>query len=86
MLDIWTLMTIFMLACFVGYFVVWGVTPALYSPLMSVTNAVSAVIIIGAFLSAGTLEMNITKIIGLTAVFLASVNILADLLFHTACF
>lgn len=75
MSDIWTLLTILMLACFVGYFVVWGVTPALHSPLMSVSNAVSGIIIIGALITAGGTEMNISKIFGLIAVFLASVNI-----------
>ena len=67
MSDIWTLLTILMLACFVGYFVVWGVTPALHSPLMSVSNAVSGIIIIGALITAGGTEMNISKIFGLIA-------------------
>lgn len=76
MIDIWTLLTIFTLACFVGYFVVWGVTPALHSPLMSVTNAISGVVIIGALIIAGRTEMSFeNKILGLVAVFLASVNI-----------
>ena len=44
-MDIWTLLTILTLACFVGYFVVWGVTPALHSPLMSVSNAISGIVI-----------------------------------------
>ena len=51
-MDIWMLLTIFMLACFVGYFVVWGVTPALHSPLMSVSNAISGVVIVGALIIA----------------------------------
>ena len=75
MTDIWTLLTILVLACFVGYFVVWGVTPALHSPLMSVSNAISGIIIIGALITAGVAEMNPSKIFGLIAVFLASVNI-----------
>lgn len=75
MTDIWTLLTIWVLACFVGYFVVWGVTPALHSPLMSVSNAISGIIIIGALITAGVAEMNTSKIFGLIAVFLASVNI-----------
>ena len=53
MTDIWTLFTILTLACFVGYFVVWGVTPALHSPLMSVSNAISGIVIVGALITAG---------------------------------
>lgn len=68
-------LTVFFLACIIGYYVVWSVTPALHSPLMSVTNAISSVIIVGALLAAGPLDMNISKIFGLLAVTLASVNI-----------
>ncbi len=75
MSDIWMLMTVLMLACFVGYFVVWGVTPALHSPLMSVSNAISGVVIVGALITAGVVGMNDSKIIGLIAVVLASINI-----------
>ena len=75
MIDIWMLFTILVLACFVGYFVVWGVTPALHSPLMSVSNAISGVVIVGALLTAGTPEMSSHKILGLIAVVLASINI-----------
>lgn len=75
MIDIWMLFTILILACFVGYFVVWGVTPALHSPLMSVSNAISGVIIVGALITAGTLEISTHKILGLIAVVLASINI-----------
>ncbi len=67
-------LTVFALACFVGYYVVWRVTPALHSPLMAVTNAISSVIIVGALLAAGPLESSATGI-GLLAVFLASINI-----------
>ncbi len=74
-MDIWTLMTIFVLACFVGYFVVWGVTPALHSPLMSVSNAISGIVIIGALTLAGAENMDESKIFALLAVFLAAVNI-----------
>lgn len=74
-MDIWTLLTIFTLACFVGYFVVWGVTPALHSPLMSVSNAISGIVIVGALITAGISEMNTPKILGLIAVFLAATNI-----------
>ena len=75
MIDIWMLFTILVLACFVGYFVVWGVTPALHSPLMSVSNAISGVVIVGALITAGTPEMSSHKILGLIAVVLASINI-----------
>lgn len=74
-MDNWTLLTIFTLACFVGYFVVWGVTPALHSPLMSVSNAVSGIVIIGALIAAGSKTSEIAETLGLIAVMLASVNI-----------
>ncbi len=67
--------TVFVLAVFVGYHVVWRVTPALHSPLMSVTNAVSSVIIVGALIAAGPAEMHFSKVMGFLAVVLASVNI-----------
>ena len=69
------LLTIFVLACFVGYYVVWKVTPALHTPLMSVTNAISSIIIVGAILATGTALSNTTSIIGYLAVFIASINI-----------
>ena len=69
------LLTIFALACFVGYYVVWRVTPALHSPLMAVTNAVSSVIIVGALLAAGLQGMGAAQIFGFIAVALAAVNI-----------
>jgi NAD(P) transhydrogenase subunit alpha len=68
-------LTVFALACFVGYYVVWRVTPALHSPLMSVTNAVSSVIIVGALVAAGPGGVSVSKIVGFTAVTLAAVNI-----------
>ncbi len=68
-------LTVFMLACFVGYYVVWRVTPALHSPLMAVTNAVSSVIIVGAILAAGLSSDGMARTLGLLAVCLASVNI-----------
>jgi NAD(P) transhydrogenase subunit alpha len=68
-------LTVFVLACFVGYYVVWRVTPALHSPLMSVTNAVSSVIIVGALIAAGPAELTFSKVMGFIAVILASVNI-----------
>ncbi len=69
------LLTILTLACFVGYFVVWGVTPALHSPLMSVSNAISGIIIIGALLISGSEISGLPKLLGLLAIVLASVNI-----------
>ncbi len=68
-------LTIFVLAVFVGYFVVWSVTPALHTPLMSVTNAISSVIIVGALIAAGPADASFSKIAGLIAIGLASVNI-----------
>ena len=68
-------LTVFVLAVFVGYYVVWRVTPALHSPLMSVTNAVSSVIIVGALIAAGPLSIRFAKIMGFIAVTLAAVNI-----------
>ena len=67
--------TIFVLAVFVGYYVVWNVTPALHSPLMGVTNAISSVIIVGALIAAGPSDMSLSKVFGFIAVVLASVNI-----------
>ena len=69
------LLTVFVLAVFVGYYVVWNVTPALHSPLMSVTNAISSVIIVGALIAVGPLDMNFSKVMGFLAVTLASINI-----------
>ena len=68
-------LTVFVLAVFVGYHVVWRVTPALHSPLMSVTNAISSVIIVGALIAAGPLGISFAKIMGFVAVTLAAVNI-----------
>ncbi len=68
-------LTIFALAVFVGYHVVWRVTPALHSPLMSVTNAISSVIIVGALIAAGPLGLSFAKTAGFVAVTLAAVNI-----------
>ena len=69
------LVVIFVLAVFVGYYVVWSVTPALHSPLMGVTNAVSSVIIVGAIIAAGPGAFTLSKFLGFLAVILASVNI-----------
>jgi NAD(P) transhydrogenase subunit alpha len=73
--DFWYLMTVFVLAVFVGFYVVWSVTPALHSPLMAVTNAVSSVIIVGAILAAGPSLFGPPTVLGFVAVVLASVNI-----------
>jgi NAD(P) transhydrogenase subunit alpha len=70
-----SLLTIFALACFIGYYVVWRVTPALHSPLMAVTNAISSVIIVGALIAAGTALFDFSQIMGVVAVALAAVNI-----------
>ena len=69
-------LTVFVLACFVGYYVVWRVTPALHSPLMGITNAISSVIIVGAIIALGAQEASgFSKFLGFLAVTLASVNI-----------
>lgn len=68
-------LTVFIMACFVGYYVVWKVTPALHSPLMSVTNAISSVIIVGALIAAGPAITSISTTFGFLAVILASINI-----------
>ena len=69
------LFTVFVLACFIGFYVVWSVTPALHSPLMSVTNAISSVIIVGGLIAAGPVGFDFSKTMGFLAVTLASVNI-----------
>lgn len=68
-------LTVLVLATFVGYYVVWRVTPALHSPLMAVTNAISSVIIVGALLAAGASHVGFSQTMGFLAVVLASVNI-----------
>jgi NAD(P) transhydrogenase subunit alpha len=77
-------LAIFVLAIFVGYFVVWAVTPALHTPLMSVTNAISSVIVVGALLAVGVSQVADTdwtsKIFGFLALILASVNIFGGFL------
>ena len=74
------LLTIFLLACFVGYYVVWNVTPALHSPLMAVTNGISSVIIVGAMLATGLSHGFLPHLFGFLAVTLASVNIFGGFL------
>ena len=73
-------LTVFALACFVGYYVVWRVTPALHSPLMAVTNAISSVIIVGALIAAGPADISFASVMGFFAVILASVNIFGGFL------
>jgi NAD(P) transhydrogenase subunit alpha len=68
-------LTVFVLACFVGYYVVWRVTPALHSPLMAVTNAISSVIIVGALLAVGPGGFSFAKVMGFFAIALAAINI-----------
>jgi NAD(P) transhydrogenase subunit alpha len=69
-----TNLMVFVLAVFVGYHVVWNVTPALHTPLMSVTNAISSVIVVGAILAAGSGRMDSGTMLGVIAVILAGVN------------
>ncbi len=69
------LFAVFLMACFVGYYVVWNVTPALHSPLMAVTNAISSVIVVGAILAVGLGDSAWARFFGFIAVMLASVNI-----------
>ena len=78
-MDFISILSIFVMACFVGYYVVWSVTPALHTPLMAVTNAISSVIIVGALIAsaaAGSAQgSEASKWLGLLAVTMASVNI-----------
>lgn len=67
--------TIFTLACFVGYYVVWKVTPSLHTPLMSITNAISGIIIIGAMIASSSTIFGISSIFGFIAAFFAAINI-----------
>lgn len=67
---------VFILACFVGYFVVWKVTPALHTPLMAVTNAISGVIVVGAMIALGSIvEFNTISVLSFIAIIIASINI-----------
>jgi NAD(P) transhydrogenase subunit alpha len=74
-MDFISILTIFVLACFIGYYVVWAVTPALHTPLMAVTNAISSVIIVGALVAAAAAGVPGAKWLGLLAVVFASINI-----------
>lgn len=75
-----TNLIIFVLAIYVGYHVVWTVTPALHTPLMAVTNAISAIIIVGAMLAAGLTEGILAQVMGTLAVILAAVNVFGGFL------
>ena len=83
-MDFISILSIFVLACFVGYYVVWSVTPALHTPLMSVTNAISSVIVVGALLAVGVpiIESGSTvaRIFGFVALVFASINIFGGFL------
>ncbi len=68
-------LTVFVLACFVGYYVVWKVTPALHTPLMAVTNAISGIIIVGAIIALGPDGEGLSHLAGFIAVVIASINI-----------
>ena len=74
-MDFISILSIFVMACFVGYYVVWSVTPALHTPLMAVTNAISSVIIVGALVASAAAGSVTSKWLGLLGVVLASVNI-----------
>jgi len=74
-------LTVFILACFVGYFVVWKVTPALHTPLMAVTNAISGVIIVGAIIALGsTTSFSLISVLSFFAIIIASINIFGGFL------
>jgi NAD(P) transhydrogenase subunit alpha len=73
-------LTVFVLAIFIGYHVVWNVTPALHTPLMAVTNAISGIIIVGAMLAAGPEKLDIGTVLGLVALTLAAVNVFGGFL------
>ena len=74
-MDFISILSIFVMACIVGYYVVWSVTPALHTPLIAVTNAISSVIIVGALIASAAGGSATSKYLGLLAVVLASVNI-----------
>jgi len=74
-MEIMYLLTIFVLASFVGYFVIRGITPSLHSPLMSVSNAISGIVVVGAIISFESAENFYAEILSLSAIFLAAINI-----------
>ena len=78
-MDFISILSIFVLACFVGYYVVWSVTPALHTPLMAVTNAISGIIILGAVLQIGSGSFLVT-LLSFVSVLIASINIVGGFL------
>ena len=73
--------TVFVLSCFIGYFVVWRVTPALHTPLMAVTNAISGVVIVGAIIALGSSkEFSFISFLSFVAIIIASINIFGGFL------
>ena len=79
-MELVTHITVFVLAIYVGYHVVWTVTPALHTPLMAVTNAISAIVVVGAMLAAALTTGGFAKFMGVAAVALAAVNIFGGFL------
>ena len=73
-------LSIFVLSIFVGYYVVWSVTPSLHTPLRSVTNAISSVIIVGAIIAASNVNFELSNIFGFVAILLAAINIFGGFL------
>ena len=72
---------VFVLACFIGYYVVWGVTPSLHTPLVALTNAISGIVVVGALLVTGLEEVGgVAEIMGFFAVLLASINVFGGFL------
>lgn len=72
---------VFVLACFIGYYVVWGVTPALHTPLVALTNAISGIVLVGALLVTGLESAGaVAEIMGFVAVLLASINVFGGFL------
>jgi NAD(P) transhydrogenase subunit alpha len=81
MADTLIALYVFVLSCFIGYFVIWGVTPALHTPLVALTNAISGIVIVGALLVTGFQEVGTTaEIMGFLAVMLASINVFGGFL------
>ena len=78
-MDFISILSIFVLACFVGYYVVWSVTPALHTPLMAVTNAISGIIILGAVLQVGSGSWLVALLAGIS-VLIASINVVGGFL------
>ena len=78
-MDFISILSIFVLACFVGYYVVWSVTPALHTPLMAVTNAISSIIILGALMQIGSGSFLVILLAALS-VFMAGINIFGGFL------